>query len=66
MNTILKFLILFIATGLLPWVAFFIGQVSTRIAFYAHAFGVLVVCAMKLYEHFAGRKGERGTRQDPG
>jgi len=56
MKLIVKLLILFVAAGLLPWIAFLVGQVGYRIAFYAHAFGVVVVAGMKLYEWLTSKK----------
>lgn len=61
-KTVLKLLILFGATGLLPWVAYFIGQVGSRMALYAHVAGVSAVLLMKIWDVFKSRK-DSGSRE---
>ena len=61
----IKLLILFGATGLLPWVAFFIGQVSSRVAIYAHIAGVSAVLLMKIYDLLKNRSSVK-TVDDKG
>jgi hypothetical protein len=63
---VVKLLILLGATGLLPWVAFFIGQVGSRVALYAHVAGVGAIMMMKIYDLFKSRKRDRAkTLDDP-
>ena len=58
-RTAVKLLILFVATGLLPWVAFAIGQVGSKIALYAHVTGIVAVMVMKIWDLFKERRNSR-------
>jgi len=55
-NIAVKLLILFVAGGLLPWVAFFFGQISSTIAIWAHGVGSGSVMLMMIYDWNKKRK----------
>ena len=60
----LKLLIMLVATGLLPWVAFFVGQVDSRIAVYAHVVGMIAVVLMKVWDLFKERRAKKSSDLD--
>ena len=60
----IKLLILFGATGLLPWVAFFVGQVGSKAALWAHVTGVVVVLALKGWDLLKSKKSKRSQELD--
>ena len=51
-----KSLILLAAGGLLPWIDFSIGQISSTIAIWAHGVGSGAVMLMMVYDWFRKRK----------
>jgi hypothetical protein len=53
---IFKLLILLVAGGLLPWVAFFFGQIGSTIATWAHVVGSSAVMLMMIYDWMKKRK----------
>lgn len=62
-RTLIKLLILFVATGLLPWIGFVIGQVNSTWALAAHIVGVVAVLAMKVWDWFS-KRGKSKTLDD--
>jgi membrane associated rhomboid family serine protease len=52
----LSTLILLMAGGLLPWIAFFIGQISSTVAIWAHAVGAGSVLLMMVYDRVKKRE----------
>jgi hypothetical protein len=51
-----KLLILLSAGGLLPWIAFFFGQIGFTVAIWAHAVGSGAVLSMMVYDRMKKKK----------